>query len=738
MSNPSKPSKGITRRDLIKIGTTASIAGLLSNSNLADFNFVPNEASAAEAIPALKPQFPLGVSNTVKNAHDFVTKVMKLPTDTPIYGQHLTRQLSGYNAGPWADASWCGAGGLDSDTFLSTSIREISAHNHAFGRANITLSNSSLPSTSPITLDEHIAQAGTRKQTYYFYNEPEFWTYFIYTSGTPNWCYGPSVPSDRQDEVWPIYKPSSATDQVDPTATSCLSNPVMETKSDAVHTNNYWGRIRSLALAKLYLQYVYNYNMNGHRVLPPASISGSLGFYDTGSNPDGDAYLAPPPAGQTENGIQYWRSFFTSLKNGVSASCVSPSSMGIPDFPALHTHDYHIAVSSSANPLKNTAWTATAIRSGVKWLRNLYNYSSPLPMDYYLSEMGPAWKYRNYGINGPRVFAGTYESFWKGLVYFNSWLRWLSLEAPSELDLSTGKKVYGMLHVPQGAPFMTPLSTESTRPQTFFDTEIWNANSEWVLVAPSEIMDSVPPTGNPAYPDTDHHFGAMLAQSRNATTHAYAPGYTKTFTLLKNSNVGEHDGVSYQMTPLAASYIVWAHRGGNAVNTAFGSGWHYHKPTTGNTASFATGRVNVTVDAGWNTIYIPFYKKLVGLETDTSHIIYRVYWYETTQSTPVQHGSIDVGSNVMAQITHSGYVAAGHSNPPTNWEQQNNALPLKFPNATQTVYPAIVCPLLVKADVAGTFQIELRRDTGSGATTGVYIGTPFALRGYGCSWSEHQ
>jgi hypothetical protein len=82
-------------------------------------------------------QSRLGVANSRrKNAVSYASIVLRLPAGCPIYQEQLVHSTANDEGAGAPSAEWCGT--ADADFSASSVIREISAHDHIFGRRNIS------------------------------------------------------------------------------------------------------------------------------------------------------------------------------------------------------------------------------------------------------------------------------------------------------------------------------------------------------------------------------------------------------------------------------------------------------------------------------------------------------------------------------------------------------------------------------------------------------------------------
>ncbi|MBA3530854.1 MAG: hypothetical protein H0T73_02880 [Ardenticatenales bacterium] len=532
----------------------------------------------------------LGVSNvSLPNAHEFATKVLKLPPNIPIYQQQLLHSTNALHGPTLASAESCFPY-PDGTAGKTNVLRQVNPHHHKHGRLNI--------SASPH--DNFISYAGrypTKEaaQLFYICNEPEAPTE-LNTSG--NKC-------ERSAEQWPppVW-------EIDSYPSIIKSFPKLQEREEGFwdvyfvwdeDTQRYVEKQRHInakALAHIFLM-VRNLALSKnpyHVVLPPAAAESRFG-----AHPDFTAY---------------WTDFFNGLRDGTTFKSVSQAKLpSVESLEALHAHRYDNAHYDSTtrtyDPLYTVATSATDIRRGCDWYRDTYLPGQPLPLDYMLSEAGPNWKLRwDYDKNwlGP-IWAGGFPNMMQGLSYWNSHLAWITRRAPLELNLKEWNQnshvMYACIHEPNYPPYVIRANDKylrkEYRTQWYFNLDAWA----------TYVSHNTPVC---------------------STTLQQVGNYMPTFPLL--TSVDSH-GASWHMAPFGACYNVWAQVGADSFPAEFGKGWHDDKGLAG-----SRGQAEVTVKTtnGWSTILIPFLK---NKGTFAKYSQYSVRWHRGDGSYR-DHGMLDL------------------------------------------------------------------------------------------------
>jgi hypothetical protein len=214
-------------------------------------------------------------------------------------------------------------------------------------------------------------------------------------------------------------------------------------------------RIKPDAMAFVFLRLRRQVAGTQHLVLPPSASKPFLGA--KGDHAD------------------YWARFFQAVHNGVTFRGQTENPITPDQLRALHVHWYNPdpSLAGYPPPLKRTAYLATGMRVGADWYRRTYLPGQPLPLDILLSEMGTAWDLPDPG----RKFAGGWTNFRDGLLWWNSWLRWLTRRAPYECNLAgwdTGAHaLYACIHEPNLNPYVTPVGQNSTYNVLYYNTDTW-------------------------------------------------------------------------------------------------------------------------------------------------------------------------------------------------------------------------------------------------------------------------
>ena len=498
----------------------------------------------------------LGLSNvTVYAASSFAQNVLGLSTGIPIYQQQLVHNWYTYDGPAAGAAEYCGT--PDNENNEPSTLRQVSAHDTLFARRNV----SNDATTNPGIL-QWFQNHKTANRIYYIGNEPEYPVQLGLSTnnGCTNNC---TQPRDRVIDGYfsNVFNNSSLFWE------TIAGPPTPSSTNCGVDTNDTTKRIKAEALAYVYLRLLNEVGASGYLVLPPASISSYL---------DGNHNYDP-----------YWQTFFQKVHSGVTINgytqngiTTAPTVNGSLTAPmrVLHLHQYSFVKPS---PLEGMADGACHFRKGVNAYRTAhYGANASLPLDIMLSEMGPTHWYSDQ-VNSDIRWAGGYNSFKKGLSYWNSWLHWLLRQGPSDCNLTAGHVIYACPHetsVPPYATYDTPQT--NIRNQWYFNSDTWNFSVYYgapVINKPSLIVD-----GN--YQNSFSSFGG---------------------------NPPIWDLKTWRRTPFGTCYKVWSDIGLDSVTNNLSTGW-----VTSNNAGTAA-EITLTLPAGYSTIYFPVIKSSSNL-TGTS------------------------------------------------------------------------------------------------------------------------
>ena len=469
--------------------------------------------------------------------------VLHLPEGTPIYQQQLVHSQA-LTCGPAnAAAEWCGS--EDSNAGDPLTIREISAHDTFYSRRNLSQNNGRRNFLSHKATYSH--------QIYYVNNEPEAGSLLSSLEACSSYdCWNPR---DRVlDQMFSDVFPGSPPDYTFWETAGAAYND----DCDLPGSNSL--RIKPNVMAFVFLRLRRQVAGTQHVVLPPSAVNPQLGAKDG-----------------------YWATFFDKIHHGVTIRGITENPITPEQLKALHLHYYNQDTinqdGSLAVPLKRTAYNATCIRTGVDWYRNAYTPGQPLPLDILLSEMGTRWQ-----LSGGRKYAGGWYNFRDGLLWWNSWLRWLTRRAPYECNLAgwdTGAHaLYACIHEPNLNPYVTTIDPNdhvhnSTYNVLFYNTDTWYKECwpNMPIYIPGQLETIQPCSGNT---------------------------YFNFFTTL-DTGVVHSPTETYYRTPFGATYSIWAEICTDAATNdpdSLGSGFVY------NTQSGLVGTAhNFRLDPGWNTIY---------------------------------------------------------------------------------------------------------------------------------------
>ena len=668
----------LSRRDFLKGAALVSLGSVLPFSHTSVLSQAAAQTTGS-GLGLLNPRYPLGVSNvTVPNAVQWARDVMLLPVAddlsrmVPVYNQSLVRSAPFTSFG----AEWCGHE-PDDEMGHPALIRQVSAHDHTFGRRNISEGKYPLLTYK----DEHV------NQVFYFYNEPESGTH-ANTTGSMCGCF---PPPDNQ--------------LIDPHADDCITT-FFETVQVGFEVDNCTAenppeytatRIRAAALAKLFLYYksIVEGSGNGHVFLMGSAVYPNFHQSD------------------------YWQEFFHFVHNGIGGPCGMP---GIPvaDLRALHAHLYHYWPSKCPSDngdtyhgwdaVKPTAYAAGIMRGGVDWYKATYNDGQPLPLDFVLSEMGPRWEKNEDAMDvmAGNAWTGGFPNLMLGLCYWNTWLRWLTRDAwkPGHLGLAEGRKVFAMPHATNGNPYFHATRWTDLAQDPQYSAHIGQAMKsyfdfdDWDRVTREMTVFRAPDLGYGTYYD---NAWTVLPETRryHEDERPWIPLGGADTTWMRASK-----GRNYFFAPLGAAYTVWAHVGGDPGTHVLGAGWRYDGAQPG-----FQGDITLNIPGGgWSTVYVPVAKTTNGGNSEFR------YWFEWVRSGSTRWAG-DIPLHAGEFPNPKTYLAEGY---------------------TITPMTAMLCPMLVYSSTARSETLRVYRENVPGQDMGVSIGRPIVLGGVACTWRAER
>ena len=685
-----KTQKKVSRRSILRA------TGLMIGAGIAArLSALETEAAAPKTLNnpmLLDPQYRIGIANTYSpNPKWYAQNILRFPqSNFPVYIQSIAWGGAAYeNFRGYAE--W-GSGPVDNEVGSAGVLHQISAHNHQFG-----LRNASTAGNNAYALPTARATSGAK--LYYFYNEPDAYTEF------PNHFLTP-VPVPTQEVAF----------NLDPIATTCV-----QTFFENLGGNSNTRRIRGAALAKLYLKLKYEVQTTGtysstNLFLPPSSSNAFLG----------SAY-----SGDIGNRT-FWQEFFQYVHAGIGGTCaqvgIAPSQLG-----ALHTHLYNTVYAGITDPLAPIAGGAIAIRAGVEWYRATYLSNGNLPLDYILSETGPVWNI-TYNEKGKNLWFVGYNTMAKMLAYYNTWWRWLSRNAATELQLAPGKNVYAMQEEPDVDPFIVKRTSSTSvndgkgldtnaRVQGYFSwgssTKPGSATKRTTSFVTAEVLA----VGSVPAPIEANSLGDVNIYRTRWTL---CPGSFGSTLTHQAGAYPAPDNRVFWWSPMTAVLSTWAEVGGLAGNTTgnwTNGGWNYDGATSGYKGYFL-----VNLAPGWSTVYVPIAKTTGGTPTSGSDIRYQFHWLQignpAFNGNPVFAGELHLHNSVFPDVQ----VFPGSTTPG------------QYPNS-QTVQPAMICPLLVYNGSGATVtaaQLHVQRASAAGNDQGISVCQPVVRSGITCTWFDNQ
>lgn len=616
----------------------------------------------------------LGVANAeLPYISQFNTTVLNIDGISPKYQQQLVRSTIINKEGPTdASADW-GCGSADSQSSDLQTLREISAVDTKFARRNLTNEwrNDNGSWTTPVYwLESH--RANNYNQIYYLNNEPD--ADHIARSGSGRCgCWDPNnydlsqaisgYFSDPNNQFWQTVSASGI---------ECASPGTGK-------------RIHPTALAWLYLRLRRETENlgRGHVVLPPSATDADYGVHN------GDTW--------------YWYFFFKAVnKDGASYGGAYEPPISPATMKALHSHWYSWPGAGNQTPLQQVLIDSTIIRNGALWYRDRliewfpgsHNSSSQIPVDMILSEIGPLWgDFPQWGQNGKNhpnyQWRGIWTSFRDSLSWWNTYLCWLTRNAPSACNLqgwdvglpnnwSPAHTIYPCIHEPQSNPFVARNVPTSGATQRYLNVGPNVLNSQTANSAPAVWLPN--PVNNPGI-----------------------QGYQNRFTTI-DDNPTVWQGSTWRRAPLGACYTVWSYVGPDSITQNLNTGW------ASNTQAGVVGSASIPIPPGWHTVYFPLIKS-DGVFGNTQ---FTITWFNGSAS--LTHGRI-----VLADILDSGWITY------TTPQGQSYAGSI----SSSMIYP-VICYNPTSSSYNMTVQLT-RSHSGPLA----WLGRPIVLKG-GCSWLSEQ
>jgi len=605
----------------------------------------------------------LGIANpSIPRGRDFAQYVLRLPVTSPLYQQQLAHNLQ-WQQGTLAAAEYYPPS--DPEQWTEYTFRQVSVHNTPYALRNV------LATTFNQVTHRRNANPITTNQIYYLNNEPEDST----------------VDSQTLDPFIQPYFPTTSSFWSAPSLPARATPQALATTYKILRDNMAGDPLS---------------NTRGHILLPPASIRGRLGAYDsrygTGLSFDGD---------------RYWKDFYDSL--------LMTHQTYVEDLHALHVHQYDFEYTDGqfadgnykkpantptyVRPIKSAAATASRVMTGARWFRTRYQSrfrsgGNLLPIDLLLSETGFDWRIerpiRPRGALYPYLWAGGWPSLKLGLSWWNTWLYWLTRRAATDCGLAAGRSLFACFHTPSSPPYATPIDSDNYsntwsrgnyRHQSFFNCDSWTGST----------YINAPCIRAPAL--------------QNETT---GLAFLNSFTAIISR---QWQGLNWYTGPFGACLKVWAEVGADPIWASFGGGWWLTN------VNGLSAQGSVTLEPGYNTVYIPIIKRQLGqYGANDQFLIYFVH----------QNGTqTQVGQGKFAEIPDSeafneNFDFLADCTPPYTTDC---SVPTNIEMSSAMVYP-VVCYS------AATRVVGVKIYNSSNGRN-VYYGRPIAL-GTACSWIATQ
>jgi len=609
----------------------------------------------------------LGIANNPSPiASDFADKVLRLPTNIPIYQQQIVHSQA-FGEGPTAaSADWKCNLPDTIDINQVTTLREVSAHDNPWARRNI--SHAPTTATGYDILRHSDAYFN---QIYYVVNEPD--------GAGPLLTVSACDPNDWSPRDYGVDSYISSVISGFPNATP-----------DARYWDpigaNYRVKPRALAYTFLKLKQAIEGKGRGHIVLPPAATNAML------------------LGGSVTS---FWQQFYSFIHGPVGSILTyeSDSVTGVPkisaaNLGALHIHLYAESPGRPARPTQGIAadfWTANGIaatglmvvansigklRKGVDWYRTNYGTGGQLIADVLISETGEDYRLGDYSST-LRWRAG-FSTHAEGMIWWNSWLCFLTRNATNQLGLQSPRVVHSCIHEPALYPVSTTLTPDTTMNQKYLNVNTWTTTTD--SGAPA-FLTGGSTTGR--FPDKFSSYGGgEVVWPHPSTIIGVATRYT---------------------TPHGACLYTWHKVGTDGVTENINTGW---VSLTTSAGVIAQGSINVPV--GYSTVYFPYIKDMnFGVNPGD---LFSIEWFNSSGIWTLPFGTID-----PHETQHSQKFQYVNGNTP------NIDFTLGY---DQPVYSALVLPVVLKASSAGARTFRIRRAIGG---TRVWLGRPQILPG-ACSW----
>jgi hypothetical protein len=429
--------------------------------------------------------------------------------------------------------------------------------------------------------------------------------------------------------------------------------------------------------------------------------------------------------GRSAGAGPYWDTFFTKVKQGFATGHYYPGSeaqtglSNIADFKVLHAHFYEAELRNwplspsltSDIPIISVAKLAVAVRRAADWLREVYGIpiTSDIPINIFLSECGPYWKFESPGQTNPDRYpywwAGGWPDFQMGLSWWNTWLCWLTRVAASQCKLQGAATGAHALHTGIHNCTEPPYATRET-------VSKWG-NSYWSL---GNFRNQVYFNCDNAVWTTGFVYNA---ESVNVPALATPGRFQRSFSSFFETPWDYPAGLPYKFWrngPFAVCYKVWSEIGNDPDPAVFGSGWY------ANTSSGAVGTYSIAIPAGYSTIYFPLVKNALGANIYSASTQISFAWLKQ-----------DANGNTIGTNYH-GYMQTSEFSDSQTFTDFNPWGVSPSPHYNQNIYSAMVFPCVCYSSTAKIIKIRLERNV-SGPE--LKFGRPIVLP-YVCSWFYSQ
>ncbi len=315
-----------------------------------------------------------------------------------------------------------------------------------------------------------------------------------------------------------------------------------------------------------------------------------------------------------------------------------------------------------------------------------------------LSETGFNWELEQrqyvgqYGHSYNRLWAGGWPSFKQGLSWWNTWLCWLTRNAPTECNIDAQHTLHACVHNPTTPPYVTETTSDALpgypttwslggyRNQWFYNFDAWGT-----YYYPNAPTINVP---------------GLIVDGR------YETSFSVFNSTSWNDGIGNRD---WRIGPFGACFKVWADVGGDPVTTDLNTGWVL------STQAGVAGEKVVSLPAGYGTIYFPIIKRDIGAYPNGDQFTLNLF---ATDGSGLQGRWGNFFLNEMPDSqTFSNYDPDGNDGG-------------GFTPVTQSIYSAMVYPFVYYSSVPRQVRVQIWRGI---AGPRIYFGRPVVLP-QACSW----